>query len=52
MFWTDLYLNSIQRAHLDGSNMTTIISTDLSSPGMGVAVGVVLMLGGVVNGEL
>ena len=34
VFWSDVTLDSIKRAHLNGSNVQEIINTGLESPGL------------------
>lgn len=38
MFWTDVEERVIVRSHLDGSNATLLVGSDLSFPGMYVVV--------------
>jgi hypothetical protein len=33
MFWTDVVQETINRALLNGSDVTTVVSTDLKDPG-------------------
>ncbi len=34
LFWSDVSLNTISVAHLNGSNRQVLVSTDISSPGI------------------